>query len=218
ETTEKKISKGFLGVVKHFTCTDFELAYIRWKGKIQPVSRTGRSPRRTVRMHQWTGDVTWFGLVDPGKGIRSLMSAYHPALSRPVLHGRRGRVVLNPDHTKAKKSWVYRPVNDFVLNERVFAKRDGYYMISEIANNINTEGYIGASNILPDLGETVMMHFRLLEQDNEDDTAVIDRACTAWNGYRKEIEGVSDPHIEYGVESVRFGTSYFPHSTLIENF
>ncbi|MCP4285775.1 MAG: hypothetical protein GY792_15170 [Gammaproteobacteria bacterium] len=218
ETTEKKISKGYLGLVKHVTCTDSELAYIRWKGDIQPISRTGRSPRRTVRMHQWTGDVTWLGLVDPGKGIRSLMSAYHPALSRPVPDGKVGKIVLNPDHTKPNESWVYRPVNDFVLNDRVFAKRDGYYMISEIANDLNTENYIGASNVLPDLGETVLLHFRLLEQDNENDTAVIDRAFTAWNGYRKVIKGVSGPHIEYGVENVRFGTSYFPHSTLIENF
>ncbi|MDB6027503.1 MAG: hypothetical protein JWM68_3726, partial [Verrucomicrobiales bacterium] len=105
------------------------------------------------------------------------------------------------------------------LGQEAQTAGEKFYSITEIARS-NTKSYRDrlAENTLPAHGEGVSFSSRLVlgKQslgDTETDQMFV--GYTSFNEQRKTSDGAV---MSFGVKSVRFGTSYFPYSTLGENF
>ena len=105
------------------------------------------------------------------------------------------------------------------LGQEVQTEGDRFYSITEIARaNIKSYRDRLAENALPARGDSVSFSSRLVLRKpplNDSETDQMFVGFTSYNEQRKTPEGVA---ISFGVKSVRFGTSYFPYSTLGENF
>jgi hypothetical protein len=104
--------------------------------------------------------------------------------------------------------------------EHARKKSDGLYFISEIAGPDPSQkpGYKGIKAYMPPLkGEPVKLHYRL---------AIARSPGPSWqesqflvsSGYRKVTNEAGKTIVDLGVPYVEFGTSYFPYSTMTENF
>ncbi|MDB6124135.1 MAG: hypothetical protein JWQ71_3128, partial [Pedosphaera sp.] len=94
-----------------------------------------------------------------------------------------------------------------------------FFAITEIARpNIKSYRDRVRENVLPPKGEGFVISTRLALQEREvsDDTA--DEIFLGTTSYREQQASGGKIEMFFGVASVRFGTSYFPYSTLGENF
>jgi hypothetical protein len=73
-------------------------------------------------------------------------------------------------------------------------------------------------NILMPRGESVSFSSRLILDDVGLDDRHTDELFVAWNSFNEQTPVADGKAVSFGVPSVRFGTSYFPYSTLGENF
>ncbi|MBA2301754.1 MAG: hypothetical protein H0W08_03900, partial [Acidobacteria bacterium] len=113
----------------------------------------------------------------------------------------------------------YTGANIPQLGSEAQATEDALFWITEIARaNITSYRDRLIDNILPPPGESVRFGSRLAF----DSGAVSDTRATeqfiAYTGYTRQERRGETIEIAFGVPSVRFGTSYFPYSTLGENF
>ena len=190
---------GYLALAKLVDADPDEKATIRWKGKQLELDRGEASPPRTNRMHSWSRDVNWLGLRDEGEGMtRAILADFAPNLTR-----------FHEDR--------YRNANDYLVNEYVVGTDDGWAMLSEIARENAMSNYIPSSYVIPETGEEVVMNFRILPPDDVGMRRV-DEAFIGYAGYRSVRRFEEALHYDFGVDGVRFGTNYFPHSTFGENF
>ena len=119
----------------------------------------------------------------------------------------------------SKGKWI--PANHFYTWEKA-AKKDGsIYLISEIAGPNPTQDkarYMGTTSYCPPLrGEPVILKWRLaMRKSPKPGWEQSQLYVTA--GYRKVAESKDKAVVDLGVPWVEFGTSYFPYSTMCENF
>jgi hypothetical protein len=93
------------------------------------------------------------------------------------------------------------------------------YSITEIARaNIARYRERFANNVLPALGEEVSFSSRLVFSDEEISDSHADAAFVGYTCYREQKRDGDRVRVTIGVPYVTFGTSYFPYSTLGENF
>jgi hypothetical protein len=99
------------------------------------------------------------------------------------------------------------------------AKGDAVYSISEIARP-NLGGYASrlADNVLPPKGEGLLIASRMIFDGAaiSDDRA--DQQFIAYTGFNPQEKTAGGAKVSFGVPFARFGTNYFPYSTLGENF
>ncbi len=101
-------------------------------------------------------------------------------------------------------------------------RRQGHdiYFISEIAGPDPSQkpGYKGIKAYMPPLkNETVRLRYRLAAAKSPEQTWQESQFLT-FAGYRKVATTGQKAVVDLGVPAVEFGTSYFPYSTMCENF
>jgi hypothetical protein len=191
--------KGYLGVIKDLRADSNETATMRWKGDLHELNWGANSFTGFVRSHFWGRDVSWLAVSDYKGLSRALLADFVPGLSRKNSDG------------------IYRPVNDFLVNELVLGHNQGWQMVSAISGaNPQQPNYIRESHVLPASGEKIRLNYRYLTSVENVDAA--NQAFNTYAGYRSAQSGDGNLVIDFGVKEVSFGTSYFPHSTFGENF
>jgi hypothetical protein len=120
----------------------------------------------------------------------------------------------NPLHTPR-----YAGANLSQLGQEVQTVPGRFYSITEIARS-NTKTFADrlTENVLPAPGEGVSFSSRLCFSPTPMATNDLDHAFVAYCSYNPCEIGREETGISFGVPSIRFGTSYFPYSTLGENF
>ena len=121
--------------------------------------------------------------------------------------------------TQATSGWVEG--SHFYVWERTRQRGDTMYLVSEIAGP-NVEQ--AKSRYMPVTqysairqGDTVSLKSRLAVASNPE-SGWAESQLRGFAGYRTVERRGSDVLVSIGVPSVKFGTSYFPYSTLAENF
>ncbi len=99
------------------------------------------------------------------------------------------------------------------------ATPDALFWIMEIARS-NIQSYRDrlADNILPPPGDSVSFASRMAFDAAPISDERANELFLAYTGYRMQQMRGADVELTFGVRGVRFGTSYFPYSTLGENF
>lgn len=93
------------------------------------------------------------------------------------------------------------------------------YNITEIARaNIRSYRDRLADNILPPRGGSVTFSSRLVFSLSRLTDRQADAELIGYTSYREQETTTEGVRVAFGVPAVRFGTSYFPYSTLGENF
>ncbi|MCX6376419.1 MAG: hypothetical protein NTU88_10380, partial [Armatimonadetes bacterium] len=119
----------------------------------------------------------------------------------------------------SKGRWI--PANHFYTWEKAAQQGDGIYLISEIAGPNPAQAstrYMGVKAYCPPLkGEPVILKWRLaMSKSPKPGWEQSQLYVTA--GYRNVAESKDKAVVDLGVPWVEFGTSYFPYSTMCENF
>jgi len=105
------------------------------------------------------------------------------------------------------------------LGQEVQSSKEKLYSITEIARaNIRSYRDRLKENVLPPTGESVSFSSRLVFGDDTRDDKATDQMFVAWTSYNEQKSSGATNEVIFGTKSVRFGTSYFPYSTLGENF
>ncbi|HVV00832.1 MAG TPA: hypothetical protein VHH88_05680 [Verrucomicrobiae bacterium] len=119
----------------------------------------------------------------------------------------------------AKTPAHYAGANLPQLGQETQTKGDRLYLITEIArSNIRSFRDRLKDNILPPEGESVSWRNLLALGSEQLDERRADELFTGWTSYNRQTLTNGTARVSFGVDSVRFGTSYFPYSTLGENF
>ncbi|MDQ3487034.1 MAG: hypothetical protein M3468_04780 [Acidobacteriota bacterium] len=113
----------------------------------------------------------------------------------------------------------YTGANIPQLGSEAQATPEALFWITEIARaNIASYRDRLIDNVLPPAGESVRFASRLaFDAAAVSDTRAAEQFI-AYTGYSRQERRAETTEIAFGVSSVRFGTSYFPYSTLGENF
>ncbi len=118
-----------------------------------------------------------------------------------------------------KRPTRYTGANSPQLGQEVQIADGSCYSITEIARS-NTRYYLErfVPNVLPPAGEPLAFSSRLIFADAPVSDQRADEEFIAYVGYGEERTQDESVHISIGIPGVRFGTNYFPYSTLGENF
>lgn len=128
---------------------------------------------------------------------------------------------FTPGPTIERQPGLWGVADHFYVWEHVKSRGDHLYLISEIAGPNPEQAkskYIAIKTYAqPPKGESVRLGWRL---------AIAERPAPGWEesqfhccaGYRQVTESGGSAIVDLGVPWVEFGTSYFPYSTLAENF
>jgi hypothetical protein len=109
--------------------------------------------------------------------------------------------------------------NASLLGREVQTAGNRVYFITEIArSSVRSFRDRLKENILMPRGESVSFSSRLVFGDATLDDRRADELFIAWNSFNEQTTIPSGKALSFGVPAVRFGTSYFPYSTLGENF
>lgn len=113
----------------------------------------------------------------------------------------------------------YAGANLSQLGQEVQTVPGRFYSITEIARP-DSDKFLNRTTeaLLPVPGEGVSFSSRLILSKTALSNTEVDQTFVAFAGYNPQQEQPDGATISCGVPSVRFGTSYFPYSTLGENF
>ena len=113
----------------------------------------------------------------------------------------------------------YAGANLSQLGQEIQLSPGRFLVITEIARpGGKTFADRVTENVLPARGEGVSFSSRLIFTNASFSPGAIDNDFVAFTSYNEQSETPAATTISFGVPSVRFGTSYFPYSTLGENF
>lgn len=105
------------------------------------------------------------------------------------------------------------------LAQEAQAKGDAIYSISEIARpNLRQHLSRLDHNVLPNPGEGLAIVSRMIFRDTPISDERADQHFIAYTGYNPQEKTENGARVTFGVPFTRFGTNYFPYSTLGENF
>jgi hypothetical protein len=199
-STKVREPKAYLALAKKIVTDAPNAATIRWKGKLITIEADRASPPRSNRMEAWGRDVSWVGLQGKGtKTTQAILADFTPNLTRM----NKGRI---------------RNANDYLVNEYLVGLGNTWVLLAEISRENDDMGkYIPNQFVVPSDGETIELHYRLLHPAHREMQS-IDDAFNSFAGYQGVSHQNDQLQIDFGVQGVSFGTSYFPHSTFAENF
>jgi len=127
---------------------------------------------------------------------------------------------FTPGLTTETSPGTWKNANHSYVWERVRRQGDSLYFISEIAGPDPSQkpGYKGIKAYMPPLkDEPVKLHYRLAMASKPEPTWQESQFLVS-AGYRKVSATGDKVTVDLGVPAVEFGTSYFPYSTMCENF
>lgn len=119
-----------------------------------------------------------------------------------------------------KRPGRYTGANGPQLGQETQTAGGSLYSITEIARS-NTRYYLEryVPNVLPPAGEPLAFAARLVFADAPVTNERADTEFIAYVGYSEQrVSAPESTQVSIGVPGVRFGTNYFPYSTLGENF
>ncbi len=118
-----------------------------------------------------------------------------------------------------KRPGRWTGANSPQLGQEAQTEDKSLYSITEIALS-NTRYYLErfVPNVLPPVGEPLAFASRLVFSNAPVSDERADQEFIAYVGYGEQRQSAQGVEVSIGVPGVRFGTNYFPYSTLGENF
>ncbi|MCA1555416.1 MAG: hypothetical protein LC747_01880, partial [Acidobacteria bacterium] len=118
-----------------------------------------------------------------------------------------------------KRPGRYTGANSPQLGQEAQTAGGCFYSVTEIARS-NTRYYLErfVPNVLPPAGEPLAFSSRLVFANAPVTNKRADEEFIAYAGYSEQRRSAQGTEVSIGVPGVRFGTNYFPYSTLGENF
>ncbi len=197
--TKDSSDPEYLALVRRVTTTDITGIRTDWNGIIIKGTENPTVTDRIATLAKGVGWVSWKTSGMSWAVINQFSAGYTTQDS--------------------KGKWI--PANHFYTWEKAAQKDDSLYLISEIAGPNPTQDkgkYMGVRSYCPPLkNEPVVLKWRL---------ATTTKPSADWEksqlyvtaGYRNVTETAGKAVVDLGVPYVEFGTSYFPYSTMTENF
>lgn len=189
----------YVALVRRITTPGLDEVRIRWNGRV--IAGTDE-PKGYDRIFILTRGVDWSSWKSGDVAFA--------AVNR-----------FTPGFTIQSKSGSWQLANHFYNWERVIREGDSMYLISEIAGpNPQQEKtrYLGVRGYTPPpKGEPVHIGWRLALARSPE-TGWEDSQLFVHSGYRHVTQSGESAVVNLGAPSVEFGTSYFPYSTMCENF
>lgn len=189
---------AYLALVRKVSAPAASGFQMRWNGRF-----VGTDVEPTDYQGSWGNNhcVDWFSWKS-GDLFYCAVSGFTPGLTTETQPGR----WQNANHT-----YVW---------EHVRRQGDHIYLISEIAGPDPSQkpGYRGIKAYMAPLkDEPVKLRYRLAISPKPNSTWQESQFLT-FAGYRKVTTTAGSVVVDLGVPAVEFGTSYFPYSTMCENF
>ena len=181
-----------------------------YDNRIRPLNESGASPFRSEEgRHQFTQrGVDWIRTVLNNGQTIAWMNDFAPSFT-----------VLDNSTKNSFKQPRYEGASLPQLSQEIQVKGKQFYSITEIArSNIKSYRDRVAENTLPAHGEGVAFSSRLFLKNDAFDDAAADQTFVGYTSFNQQKQTSDGVSISFGVKSVKFGTSYFPYSTLGENF
>ncbi len=122
--------------------------------------------------------------------------------------------VIDDVHSARNKSPRFAGANIPQFKNEARVVQDALYLITEFVRDNRPYRDRFVENRLPERGQTLASERRFAFLPAMPAREEADRAYVAYNSYMSR----RGSHVEIGVPSITFGTSYFPYSTLGENF
>lgn len=128
---------------------------------------------------------------------------------------------FTPGYTYQNSVGRWALANYFYAQERVIRDATSIYLITEIAGPNPAQEGKGSMAVKtyapPAIGEPVKLGYRFAVTESPK-PGWEDSQFLAYAGYRYVTESADKATVDLGVPYVEFGTSYFPYSTMTENF
>jgi len=191
-------NSAYVGLIRKITTTQINDPHMRWNGQF--IAGTSE-PTRFVGSSGIDHCIDW-------------CSWKSGSLSFTVANG------FTPGITIEREPGRWVDANHFYVWEHLRADKNSLFFISEIAGPDpgQKEGYTGIKAYTQPLrGEPVKLHWRLAIKPSPEPTWEESQFLTS-AGYRRVTSGANTATVDLGVPYVEFGTSYFPYSTMCENF
>jgi hypothetical protein len=118
---------------------------------------------------------------------------------------------------KAAAQWI--GANGPQLTQEAYTDDAAFYCVTELAHP-NIRSYRGRvqDNILPDKSQPMAFAQRLVFSKDDISAEAADQAFVGYTSFNSERPAGKGIELSFGVPHSRFGTAYFPYSTLGENF
>lgn len=153
------------------------------------------------------------------RGVDWIASTFAANQSAAWLNDFAESSTVHQDATDKRKS-SFIGANIPQLGQEARADANNLYSITEVArSNISYYRSRFVDKLLPAQTDAPLaFSSRIVFNDSAMTNERADQLFLAYAGYREEQAAAQSARIAYGVPFVRFGTSYFPYSTLGENF
>jgi hypothetical protein len=205
---EKK--KVYAAVICQWEQADVKERSLCYDNRIAILPERGESPFRGGEgRHQFTQrGVDWVrGSLKSGVAV-AWLNDFAPSFT-----------VLDNTKKNSFKQERYEGASLPQLGQEVQTDGERFYSITEIArSNIRSYRDRLAENTLPAHGEGVAFTSRLAFSKKQISDKDVDQMFVGYTSYNEQRATTNGIAISFGVDSVRFGTSYLPYSTLGENF
>ena len=181
-----------------------------YDNRITPLGGRAASPFRAGEgRHQYTQrGVDWVRNVFTGKVTAAWLNDFAPSFT-----------LLDASSRNTFKQPRYEGASLPQLGQEAQTEGERFYSITEIArDNIRSYRDRLAENTLPARGEGVSFSSRIALGRHGWSNAEVDRMFVGFTSYNEQRRTDDGAAVSFGVPAVRFGTSYFPYSTLGENF
>jgi len=212
-TTEPdaRTSGVYAAVVSRLThAADAAERRICYDNRIAPLAATGRTPFRAGegRHHFVQRGVDWLTLRTAAGASVAWMNDFADSFT-----------ILQDSSENRFRQPRYTGANIPQLGSEAQAAPEALFWITEIART-NIQSYRDrlVDNILPPAGESVSFGSRLAFEPAPISDVRATEQFLAYTGYWRQDRRDAEVTLSFGVPHVRFGTSYFPYSTLGENF
>ena len=202
--------KTYAAVVCRWEQSEAPSQTLCYDNRVQELGAPGRSPFRSSRgsetyKHRGTD---WVRAVFKEGTTVAWLNDFAPSFT--VVDN----TTNNPLHQPR-----YAGANLSQLGQEIQTVPGRLYSITEIARPDSDKFWNRLTEaILPARGEGVSFSSRLLLNKEALSKTQTDQTFVAYAGYNAQQDSPGGATISFGVPSVRFGTSYFPYSTLGENF
>ncbi len=190
---------AYVAFVRRVIVPGLESLKMRWAGFTIDGTEL---PKQTDRIIGLTHGVDWCSWRSEGKTFMSISK-------------------FTPGYTYKNSVERWALANNFYAQERVIRDGDSIYLITEVAGpNPEQEGKgaMGVKTYMPPpKGESVKLGYRFAVSKSPK-RGWEDSQFLAFAGYRYVTQNADGATVDLGVPHVEFGTSYFPYSTMTENF
>jgi hypothetical protein len=209
ESTDEK-AKFYAAVICRWEQPNVKSRMLCYDNRIRELAQKDSSPFRSGEgRHQFTErGADWVRSVFDNGASAIWLNDFAPSFT-----------VLDNTSRNTFKQPRYEGANLPQLGQEVQTSGEKFYSVTEIArSNIKSYRDRLAENRLPPRGDGVKFSSRLVLNKKSSSDAETDEIFVGYTSYNEQRKSSNSAKVSFGVKSVKFGTSYFPYSTLGENF